>query len=153
VLERTRHLLAHERDAEHARQRLAELMSQHVPRPEPDDEAIPRRRRSSRLVVKDNNRFVMLRTAEIDWISSAGDYVKLYSRGRTFLIRLTMSEIEEKLEPERFARIHRSTIVNLDRVDEIRPLVHGDFDVLLKDGTTLRLSRSYRERLLSEVIR
>ena len=101
-----------------------------------------------RLVVKDHDRYILLRPEEVDWITSAGDYVHLHSAGRAFLVRSTMSELEETLDPETFARIHRTSIVNLDRVKEIKPLPQGDFVVRLHDGTVLRMSRSYRGRLL-----
>jgi two-component system LytT family response regulator len=105
-------------------------------------------RRLPRLVVKDHGRFVLLRPDEVDWITSAGDYVEYHSRGRCFLVRQTVSELEETLDPGMFVRIHRTTIVNVDRIQEIEALPQGDFAVKLSDRTTLRLSRSYRARLL-----
>jgi two-component system LytT family response regulator len=98
--------------------------------------------------VKDRDRFLLLRAEEVDWIDSAANYAELHARGRTFLVRMTMAELEEKLDPAHFARIHRSTIVNIDRIREIRTEWHGDFDVVIEDGTALRLSRGYRDRLL-----
>lgn len=102
----------------------------------------------TRLVVKEHRRFVLLKAEEIGWITSAGDYVELHARGRSFLVRMTISQLEEQLDPRSFARIHRTTIVNLDRVEEIRPLPQGDFIVRMNGGATLRLSRTYRDRLL-----
>jgi two-component system LytT family response regulator len=101
-----------------------------------------------RLVVKEHDRYILLRPEEVDWINSAGDYVHLHSAGRAFLVRTTMSELEETLDSRTFARIHRTTIVNLDRIKDIKPLPQGDFIVRLNDGTVLRMSRSYRGRLL-----
>jgi two-component system, LytTR family, response regulator len=101
-----------------------------------------------RLVAKDHGRFVLLRPEEVDWITSAGDYVEFHTRGRTFLVRQPISELEEILDPHTFVRIHRTTIVNVDRIQEIEPLAQGDFSVKLAGGTLLRLSRSYRTRLL-----
>lgn len=106
------------------------------------------RRPLPRLVVKDQGRFMLLRPAEVDWITSAGDYVQLHSGGRTFLVRSTLSELEGSLHPNDFVRIHRSTIVNLDRVQEIAALPQGDYTVRLKDGTRLRMSRVFRDRVL-----
>lgn len=106
------------------------------------------RRPLSRLVVKDQGRFMLLRPAEVDWITAAGDYVQLHTNGRTFLVRSTLSELEESLQSNDFVRIHRSTIVNLDRVQEITALAQGDYAVRLKNGTRLRMSRAYRDRLL-----
>jgi two-component system, LytTR family, response regulator len=74
--------------------------------------------------------------------------VRLNTRGRGLLLRMTLSEIEGRLDPAVFTRIHRSTIVNTTRVLEIRPDRHGDYDVVLTDGRTLPMSRTFRERLL-----
>jgi two-component system LytT family response regulator len=102
----------------------------------------------ARFPVKDRDRFLLLKPEQVDWIHSAGNYAELHARGRSFLVRMTMSDLEEKLDPARFVRIHRSTIVNLDRVSEIRPELHGEFEVVIEGGTKLRLSRRYRDRLL-----
>jgi len=101
-----------------------------------------------RLVVRDRDRYLLLKAAEVDWIQSAANYVQLHAHGRCYLVRMTMNEIETQLEGLSFARIHRSTIVNIDRLTEIRPSPHGDFQVVLDTGTTLRLSRAYRDHLL-----
>jgi two-component system LytT family response regulator len=101
-----------------------------------------------RLVVRDRDRYLLLKATEVDWIQSAANYVQLHAHGRCYLVRMTMNEIETQLEGLSFARIHRSTIVNIDRLTEIRPSPHGDFQVVLDNGTTLRLSRAYRDHLL-----
>ena len=101
-----------------------------------------------RLVVWDRDRFLLLKAEEVDWIQSAANYVQLHAHGRCYLVRMTMNEIETQLEGLSFARIHRSTIVNIDRLTEIRPSPHGDFQVVLDNGTALRLSRAYRDHLL-----
>ena len=101
-----------------------------------------------RLVVRDRDRYLLLKASEVDWIQSAANYVQLHAHGRCYLVRMTMNEIETQLEGLSFARIHRSTIVNIDRLTEIRPSPHGDFQVVLDNGTTLRLSRAYRDHLL-----
>ena len=103
----------------------------------------------SRLPVKDRDRYLLLRTEDIDWIEAAQNYVQIHARGRSFLVRGTMAELETQLDPAKFARIHRSTLVNLDRIREIRPGWHGDFDVVLDDDTPLKLSRHYRDRVLT----
>lgn len=103
---------------------------------------------ATRWAVKDGERFVLLRADEVDWIEAAANYVRFQARGRSYLLRGTMAALERTLDPGKFARIHRSTIVNLDRVKEIKPEWHGDFDVVLTDGRTLRLSRNYRDALL-----
>ena len=93
--------------------------------------------------MKDHDRFILLKLEEVDWIHSAANYTELHSGSRSFLVRMTMRDLEEKLDPEQFVRIHRLTIVNVDRVAEIRPEFHGEFQVVIQDGTQLRLSRRY----------
>lgn len=108
----------------------------------------PAARAIRRFTVRERDRYLLIKDEEIDWIESAANDVKLHARGRAFMMRMTMTEMERTLDATRFARIHRSTIVNIDRIKEITPEWHGDFDVVLQSGQTLRLSRSYRDRLL-----
>jgi two-component system, LytTR family, response regulator len=100
-----------------------------------------------RLVVRSGGRIVILRIAEIDWIEAASNYVRLHAGGRDYLLRETMTALESKLDPAEFVRIHRSTIVRVDRIRELEPLFQGDYVVILTDGTRLTSSRGYRERL------
>lgn len=100
-----------------------------------------------RLVVKSGPRIVFLRIAEIDWIEAEENYVRIHSRSEKHLIRHTLSGMEKKLDPRRFARIARSTIVNAERVAEMEHLSKGEYLVVLKDGTRLPLSSMYRDRL------
>ena len=115
---------------------------------EPAQPALSKPLNLRRLVVRDRDRYLLLKANEVDWIQSAANYVQLHAHGRCYLVRMTMNEIEAQLEGLSFARIHRSTIVNIDRLTEIRPSPHGDFQVVLDNGTTLRLSRAYRDHLL-----
>jgi two-component system LytT family response regulator len=85
--------------------------------------------------------------AEIDWVEACANYLRLHAGKTTHLVRETMARIEARLDPSRFLRIHRSAIVAVDRVREIRPLFSGAYAVLLRDGTKLTLSRGYRERI------
>ena len=101
-----------------------------------------------RVAVRVRDRFLLVKMQEVDWIESAANYVQLHARSRAFMLRMTMGELEEKLDAQQFARIHRSTIVNVDKMVEVKPSLHGDFDVVLQDGTTLRMSRGYRDRVL-----
>lgn len=101
-----------------------------------------------RLVVKSVGRVFFLRTDEVDWIEAAGNYAKLHVGREGHLIRETMNGLEAKLNPDKFLRIHRSTLVNIDRIKELNPLFSGDYTVMLKNGTELTLSRNYRDRLL-----
>ena len=102
---------------------------------------------SDRLVVKSGGRVYFLKTAEIDWVEAAGNYVRLHVNKDSHLLRETMNGIEDKLDTHHFLRIHRSTIVNLERIKELQPWFHGDYVVLLRDGTRLTLSRGYRDKL------
>jgi two-component system, LytTR family, response regulator len=104
---------------------------------------------ATRFAVRDRDRFLLVRAADLDWVESAANYVRLSARGREYLLRGTMSEMERRLDPAVFTRIHRSTIVNTSRIREIRPDPHGDFDVVLIDGRSLRMSRNYRHGLLA----
>jgi two-component system LytT family response regulator len=100
-----------------------------------------------RLVVRSGERALLLRAEEIDWIRAEGNYAELHVGPRSYLIREKMGTLEERLSPAHFLRVHRSAIVNLDRVRELRPAIGGDYLVTLADGTELRLSRGYRARL------
>jgi two-component system LytT family response regulator len=101
-----------------------------------------------RFVVRDRRRFLFVKAADVDWFTSAANYVELHTAGHAHLIRMTMGELEEKLDPSQFVRIHRSTIVNIDHVKEVRSHEHDEYMVMLLDGTALRMGRNYRHRLL-----
>jgi two-component system LytT family response regulator len=100
-----------------------------------------------RFLIKSGGRMHVVPVEEVDWVEAAADYVRLHAGQKTYLLRETMGAIEAQLDPERFARIHRSTIVNLERIREFQPYFNREYIVVLKDGTKLKLSRSYRERL------
>jgi len=123
-----------------------------------------------RLAVRTGGRIVLVRMDEVEWIEARGNYARLHlpppgtltgagapasaaagsgreARGPVHLVRETMAALEAALDPERFARIHRSTIVNLERIRELHPLFHGEYVVLMRSGERLTLSRGYRERL------
>ncbi len=102
-----------------------------------------------RLVVKSSGRFMFLDVAGIDWIDAAGNYVRVNAQGKRYMMRQRISAIERKLDPKKFLRIHRSTIVNTHSIREIRPLQHGECLVFLDSGQRLSLSRSYRDNLSS----
>ena len=101
-----------------------------------------------RFTVRDGERYVLIRTADVDWVESAANYLVLHAGTRSFQLRMTMNELERRLDPAQFARVHRSTLVNLDRVASIEPEPHGEYQVVLKSGARRRLSRTYRDRLL-----
>lgn len=106
------------------------------------------------FVVRDGERVILVPLSELDWCEAADNYVRLHAKGKKHLIRDTMRNIEERLVATRapnarFARIHRSMIVNLARVREIKPAGGGEYAVVLADGTKLALSRGYRERVMA----
>lgn len=100
-----------------------------------------------RLVLKEVGRVAFLAVEEVDWLGAEDYYVQVHVGRQTHLLRQSLRELETQLDPRRFVRIHRSTMVNVQRVKELRPLLHGEYQVILQDGTCLKLSRSYRERL------
>lgn len=100
-----------------------------------------------RLIIKTNGRVIFLRTEEIDWIEAEGNYVRLHVGKDSYLQRDTIGSMEAKLDPTQFPRIHRSAIVNIDRVQELRPWFQGDYCVILRNGKELPLSRNYWDKL------
>ena len=107
----------------------------------------PEPQKLDRLVVKSGGRVFFLRTEDIVWIEAAGNYVRLHLGEDSHLFRETMNGIEARLDPRRFVRIHRSRIVNSDRIKELQPWFNGEYVVVLHNGTRLTLSRGYREKL------
>jgi two-component system LytT family response regulator len=106
-----------------------------------------RKQRATRVVIKSAGRIFFLPVEEIDWVEAADNYVRIHAGAEAHLVRETLQSLEGRLDPARFLRIHRSTIVNLDRIRELQPMFHGDYAVRLRDGTELTLSRNYREKL------
>ncbi len=106
------------------------------------------RRYLERLVVKTTGRVFFVKTDDVDWIEASGNYLKLHVGRDGHLIRETMNSIESKLDPARFVRIHRSTIVNIDRIKELQPMFSGDYAVILINGRELTLSRNFRDAFL-----
>jgi two-component system LytT family response regulator len=111
------------------------------------DELRARNQYLERLVVRSGGRILILRVADIDWVEAASNYVRLHAGGREYLLRETMTALESKLDPADFVRIHRSTIVRVDKIRELEPLFQGDYVVILDDSTRLTSSRGYREKL------
>jgi two-component system LytT family response regulator len=123
------------------RDRLLALLAESRAAPQPPPSA------TERLAVKSGGKVVFVRVDEIDWIEAAGNYCRLHVGKQTHLLRETMAALETRLNPKKFVRIHRSTIMNLERVRELQPYFHGDYVVVLRDGTQLTLSRTYRQKL------
>jgi two-component system LytT family response regulator len=105
----------------------------------------------TRLMVKLASRVILLNVNEIDWIEADGNYAKLHVGRKAHLLREKMHDLESQLDPQKFVRIHRSIIVNLDRIKELHPHFNGDYIVVLTDGVQLKLSRSRREQLESRL--
>ena len=125
------------RDSAGLNERLTALLADL--RPEP--------KRADRLAVKSNGRVLFLKLDDLDWIEAADNYVNLHVGADAHLLRVTMTALEARLPGEKFMRISRSTIVNVERIKELQPLFHGEYVVILRSGVKLTLSRSYRDKL------
>ena len=121
--------------------RLLALVNDLKPSPQPLE----------RFVIKSAGRVYFVRAAEIEWIEAAGNYVKLHVGSETHLFRETMNALEARLDPAVFFRIHRSHIVNIERVRELQPWFNGEYVVFLTSGARLTLSRGYREKIQDRI--
>jgi two-component system, LytTR family, response regulator len=142
ALRRARESLARDHDSDVGR-RLASVLGDLAPRGN-------RRRatmRSNRMVVRSGGRVLFVKASEVDWVEAAGDYVTLHVGKKSLLLRETITDMERKLGSDSFTRIHRATIVNLEQIVEMRALDNGEYRVLLRDATELKLSRNYRHAL------
>jgi two-component system, LytTR family, response regulator len=101
----------------------------------------------TRVMVKNKGRVIFLQVRDIDWIKALSNYVELHAGAQTYLLRDTLSSLEARLDPASFARVHRSIIVNRDRVRELQPWSHNDYMLIMKDGTEIRMSRRYHKNL------
>ena len=101
----------------------------------------------TRLPVRTGGRTVFVEMGAVDWLEAADNYVRLHVKQREYLARETLGSLEARLDPERFVRIHRSAIVQIDRIAETRPTSHGDAEVVLRDGNRLTVSRTWRDLL------
>ena len=105
-----------------------------------------------RVAIRKNGRVIFVTLEEIDWIEAADNYVCLHCGGETHVLRETIREMEARLDPARFVRVHRSAIVNFDRIKELQPWFRGDYRVILLDGTELTLTKNHREKLDSQLL-
>jgi two-component system, LytTR family, response regulator len=108
-----------------------------------------RPRYAARLAVKARGRTVFLPADEIDWVGAADNYLELHAGAAVYVVRETLSQLQSRLDPQKFVRIHRSTLVNVERIKELHPMFAGDQVVVLHDGTKLQVSRTHRQRLMS----
>ena len=101
----------------------------------------------TRLLLSERGKVVVLTMRDIEFVQAAAKYVKIYAAGRCYSFRQSLGQLETRLDPASFVRVHRSTLVNIEHIAEMHPLFHGDYELILRRGTRLTLSRRYRERL------
>ncbi|HKJ34092.1 MAG TPA: LytTR family DNA-binding domain-containing protein [Balneolales bacterium] len=110
------------------------------------EEMKPQKQYIDRIMVKSSDRMYLIKTEDIDWIEADDNYVKLHVGPKYHLLRQTMKSLEDTLDPDIFLRIHRSVIVNMDRIKEIQQWFNNEYTVILKDGTELTMSRGYKDK-------
>ena len=137
ALRRALEHLAHKQPAQIHEQLSALLQELRPPAPTQSD----------RIAVKGDGRVIFVKLGDIDWVEAADNYISLHTGKDSHMLRETMTNIEQRLPKEKFIRISRSTIVNADRIKELQPLFHGEYAVILRDGTKLTLSRGHRDKL------
>ncbi len=140
--ERFRSALGHAREHVSHRRKQAELSPSAAPQVARDNGL-----RRQRLMIKAGGRIHFVRMGEIDWCEAAGNYVRVHVGPQEHLVRDTMAHLESQLDPQQFVRIHRSTIVNVDRIQEMQSSFNGEYVVLLRTGMRLTLSRGYRDAI------
>ena len=100
-----------------------------------------------KLAIKDGGETTLVEMKDIDWVDAAGDYMCIHANNETHVMRITMKQLEEKLDPAVFQRVHRSTIVNLDRVTKVCSHMNGEYYLELDNGNAVKMSRSYKEKV------
>jgi two-component system LytT family response regulator len=100
-----------------------------------------------KIAIKDGGETTLVETKDIDWVDAAGDYMCIHANDQTHVMRVTMKELEAQLDPANFQRVHRSTIVNLDRVTKVCSHMNGEFHLILNNGASIKMSRSYKEKV------
>ena len=101
----------------------------------------------SRILLREGKKLFFVKTPEIDWIEASGDYVKIHAKGKSSLLSFSMGDLDKKLNPNQFIRVHRSAIVNIDFIKELHSHTNGEFNLVLKNEMIVRLSRSFKDRL------
>jgi len=149
TLDRVRQRLAEKRGVEEV-ERLREVLAEHAPEAheefgESDDETLAANRYEKLINIKDQGQIFRVEADSIERIDAAGDYMCIYTNGETLILRQTMKDLEKRLDPRRFQRVHRSTIVNLDLVRQVKPHTNGECFLVLESGAQVKVSRSYRD--------
>ncbi|HEX2217651.1 MAG TPA: LytTR family DNA-binding domain-containing protein [Gemmatimonadales bacterium] len=155
AIERARAQIAQRQPLARAQLRaVAEEMSRKVESTEPplplDEE--PGASPLTRILVRDQGKMFFVRTADVDWFESDGNYIRIHIGERQHMIRGRINNLERRLDSDQFVRIHRSTVVNLDRIKEVYAWFGGDYMVVLADGTQLKLTRKHRDRLSRHIV-
>jgi two-component system, LytTR family, response regulator len=148
TMERVRQRLAEKKGAEEA-ERLKEALAEHAPDVHEeivDSEDAPSASRFEKLInIKDQGQIFRVDVDSIERIDAAGDYMCIYTGGETLVLRQTMKDMEKRLDPRKFQRVHRSSIVNLDLVRQVKPHTNGECFLILESGAQVKVSRSYRD--------
>jgi len=100
-----------------------------------------------KIAIKDGGETTLVESSDIDWVDAAGDYMCIHANDQTHVMRITMKELEAQLDPASFQRVHRSTIVNLERVTKVCSHMNGEFHLILNNGASIKMSRSYKEKV------
>ena len=111
------------------------------------DELTAKKQYIKRIMVKNSDKVFFIEVNDIEYLESSGNYVKIHSGGKHQLVRDTLTNLLNNLDPALFFRVHRTTVVNIEKVKELQPWFHGDYLVVMKDGTKLNMSRNYKEIL------
>jgi len=148
TMERVRQRLAEKKGVEEA-ERLKEALAEHAPDVHEeivDSEDAPSASRFEKLInIKDQGQIFRVDVDSIERIDAAGDYMCIYTGGETLVLRQTMKDMEKRLDPRKFQRVHRSSIVNLDLVRQVKPHTNGECFLILESGAQVKVSRSYRD--------
>ena len=148
TIERVRQRLAEKRGSEES-ERLKGILEQVAPDAVPDDMAAAEGPSASRfekvINIKDRGQIFRVEVTDIERIDAAGDYMCIYTADQTLILRETMKDLEKRLDPRNFQRVHRSTIVNLSQVKQVKPHTNGECFLVLGSGAQVKVSRSYRD--------
>ena len=112
-----------------------------------EDGISPAKQYPEKIAIKDAGEITLVPLTDIEWVDAAGDYMCIHASGQIHIMRTTMKQLESQLDPALFQRIHRSTLVNLNRVDKISSHINGEYNLILKGGARLKMSRSYKDKI------